>query len=52
MRSEIKEAINALDAASKKEKQTALKEAGLPMQFKNVTDMGILKQVLAVITEK
>lgn len=50
LQGKIKDAINDLDAGTKKSMQTKLKDSGLPTAFNKVTDVNILKQILDIVS--
>lgn len=51
LQDQIKAAVANLDQSTKKELQAKLKSAGLPVQYQKVTDVNVLKQILAVVSE-
>lgn len=51
LKSEIKAAITKADPETKKELQTKLKTAGLPIQYQKLTDSDTLEKILSIIAE-
>ena len=51
LKSEIKAAITAADAETKKVLQAKLKEAGLPVKYQQLTDTDILAQILSIVAQ-
>lgn len=51
LQASIKTTVNALDNNTKKSLQSKLKSAGLPVAYQKVTDVNVLKQIFAVISE-
>ena len=51
LKSKIKAAISNLDTDTKKDLQSKLKEAGLPVQYQKVTDPEVLTQILSIVTQ-
>lgn len=50
IKNKIQATIKTLSPVEKKEMQTKLKEAGLPIQFKSVADPDILSQILSIVS--
>ena len=51
LKAEIQAAIQKLNPVEKKEMQTKLKEAGLPIQYKKETDSEVLAKILSIVAE-
>ena len=52
LKASIKEAISKVDNSTKKELQTKLTEAGLPVAFNKIEDPAILNKILEIVTNK
>lgn len=51
LQAKIKSIISSLPVPEKQAKRTALKEAGLPDKFNNVTDVNVLNKILEVVSK-
>lgn len=51
LKAEIKKAITAADAETKKVLQAKLKEAGLPVQYQKLTDQETLAKILSIVAQ-
>jgi hypothetical protein len=51
IKAEIKKAITAADAETKKELQAKLKEANLPIKYQQLTDSETLAKILSIVAQ-
>ena len=52
LKAEIKVAVDKLSPVEKKEMKAKLTKAGLPLQFKNLTDVDTLAKILSIVAPK